>query len=506
MARQKPAHTLRFCAVALLFGVFLLAGCHHARHLTRTQKTFREGDLVKTQENLETLISKRSSGSMAVITWLEAATICQAYGEFAQSNRYLDQAINLMEHYERQSPVRVLNETKAALMHQGLLTYEGRGHDRIFAYTLRALNNMFLGNWDDVRQDLMTARRAQQDAKTLNAARIARMQAQTDMAREHLPEATIGYDLAKATEDEILRASVQRLAPGESLGEEESLEELVNRQASASYENPFAEWLRAVYNYSCPETEDHLGDAEDDFERALEMSGENKFLRAGLEATRKKKNNMGPKPATWVIFATGTAPHRRTIRLDLPVFLIPGRVDYVGAAFPYLQYNDVFDKGLSVTTGDGDHATTILIADVDEMVRRNYWDEFPAMLSRTLLSTAIKTMIAYGVNQNTRDNELLNYTARIVMTAYQIQHNQADLRTWSSLPKQIQICRVPTPEDGNLTLRTEAGRPLVTRVVPGTDNLVHVRSVTPHTRPLATSVPLCRNIVAPSAVAAAESR
>lgn len=198
-------------------------------------------------------------------------------------------------------------------------------------------------------------------------------------------------------------------------------------------------------------------------------------------------------PITWVVFSTGTAPYRQTIRIDLPVFLVPGRVDYVGAAFPRLRYNDVFDESLSVTTGDGINATTVLLADVDTFVARNYWDEFPVMLAKTLLSTAVKTLLAYGVNQNTRDNQLLNYSARIVMTIYQIQHNQADLRTWGTLPKQIQVGRVPTPSDGRLTMRTAAGRALQAHVKPGTNNLVHVRSVSPHARPLVTSASLCRD-------------
>ncbi|MFR6032676.1 MAG: hypothetical protein ACLUKN_05555 [Bacilli bacterium] len=38
----------------------------------------------------------------------------------------------------------------------------------------------------------------------------------------------------------------------------------------------------------------------------------------------------------------------------------------------------------------------------------------------------------------------------IVGSIYQVSMNDADLRTWSTLPKQIKISRMPTPKDGKI--------------------------------------------------------
>ena len=41
--------------------------------------------------------------------------------------------------------------------------------------------------------------------------------------------------------------------------------------------------------------------------------------------------------------------------------------------------------------------------------------------------------------------------------AFQIAVNIADTRTWTTLPKEFQICRFPTPADGKIDLSTPNG-------------------------------------------------
>jgi hypothetical protein len=60
---------------------------------------------------------------------------------------------------------------------------------------------------------------------------------------------------------------------------------------------------------------------------------------------------------------------------------------------------------------------------------------------------------------------------------------KADLRAWGTLPKQIQFCKIKTPEDKKLTLRG-VGATLSKEVAlnpSSSTNLVWVRSVSAHT-------------------------
>ncbi|HZI31747.1 MAG TPA: hypothetical protein VFF11_05360, partial [Candidatus Binatia bacterium] len=46
---------------------------------------------------------------------------------------------------------------------------------------------------------------------------------------------------------------------------------------------------------------------------------------------------------------------------------------------------------------------------------------------------------------------------QLATAAYQMAVNIADTRTWTTLPKEFQICRFPTPPDGRIELSTPNG-------------------------------------------------
>ena len=56
---------------------------------------------------------------------------------------------------------------------------------------------------------------------------------------------------------------------------------------------------------------------------------------------------------------------------------------------------------------------------------------------------------------------------------YQAASTSADLRSWRTLPKQIHVCRVPTPEDAQIHITADGSREFGNiGVAPGECNLV----------------------------------
>jgi hypothetical protein len=91
---------------------------------------------------------------------------------------------------------------------------------------------------------------------------------------------------------------------------------------------------------------------------------------------------------------------------------------------------------------------------MDAVVGKEFKDELPAVITRTLIAAGTKAGLAYAANRATqsRDNGWINILTRVATTVYQYATNHADLRTWRTLPKMIVVCRFPTPEDGAVTL------------------------------------------------------
>jgi hypothetical protein len=65
----------------------------------------------------------------------------------------------------------------------------------------------------------------------------------------------------------------------------------------------------------------------------------------------------------------------------------------------------------------------------------------------------------------------------VATTAYQAAVNIADTRSWTTLPKEIQVARVPTPPDRKLTVATPNSMPADITLEEGVINVVCVRSI-----------------------------
>jgi hypothetical protein len=62
---------------------------------------------------------------------------------------------------------------------------------------------------------------------------------------------------------------------------------------------------------------------------------------------------------------------------------------------------------------------------------------------------------------------------------YQAAVNIADERTWTTLPKEFQVCHFPTPPDRKIELETPGWRQKIpVTIEDGTINIVYVKSIT----------------------------
>ena len=154
-------------------------------------------------------------------------------------------------------------------------------------------------------------------------------------------------------------------------------------------------------------------------------------------------------------------------------------VDRFGALvfIPKLKWGVAGPDYLEVLAG-GTSCRTTVIANMDHVIAREFKNELPLVITKTLIATATKAATAYAINEATRGNQWGNIIARIGTTAYQVWQNQADLRTWRTLPKQFQIARFPTPPDRQLQLAVPGGAPPTpVQLCDGTINIVYVKAI-----------------------------
>ena len=174
-------------------------------------------------------------------------------------------------------------------------------------------------------------------------------------------------------------------------------------------------------------------------------------------------------------------------RFDLPVFFFSptSRIPYLGVAFPTLQINDQYLQNLEVFTADqtNNPQKTTLLSDLDAIVAQEFDQYFDIELSKAVAGAVAKGGLQYLATDSVRANDDLTKVA-VGAGVGMLSHltTRADLRSWSTLPKQIRFCKIDTPKDQKLTLRG-TGTKLSTDIMVTNKhiNLVWVRSVSDFT-------------------------
>jgi hypothetical protein len=223
----------------------------------------------------------------------------------------------------------------------------------------------------------------------------------------------------------------------------------------ADYVNPFTVYLDGLYFMATATGSSDLERAHKSFERVAGFVEGNEYVNQDLATAADLLNGKLLSPTTYVIFETGCAPIRDQIRIDIPI--IVSKVSYVGAAFPTLKLQDNYQSELTVSAA-GTNYPTKLVGSMDSVIKTDFDNDWPIVLTKTIASTVTKAVAAYAINQTAaRQDALVGLFTQIATAGYQMAVNIADTRTWTTLPKEFQVCHFPTPADGQIELSTPNG-------------------------------------------------
>lgn len=386
----------------------------------------------------------------------------------------LDQAEERVNYWEEQAKVKVGSEAFAIVTNQANIPYRGRAYDKVLLNTYKALNYLQIGQPDAARVELNRALQRQRDAVEINQKYIAE-------AQDHAAKAARGevqdekgkaasYDVKKAEADPVAGpALANALAASTS-----------NMKAYGDYVNPFAVFLDGLFFSIRGENGSDWERGRKSFERLAGLVPENPYVVADAALGAAAAEGKAPEAITYVIFETGSGPTRDQLRIDIPTFIVTSKLAYVGAAFPRLEYNNDYLPSLSVT-GGGQSLTTATVASMDSVIANDFKNEWPTILTKTLISTATKAIIQAVVQKQMDDqNAMLGFAGALAMTALNASTNIADTRTWNTVPKEFQYARVTTPADRQLTV-SAGGQTKTLSLDPGAVNVVYVKSVSAYT-------------------------
>lgn len=438
---------IQFIVPAIAAG-WLTTGCQTYEQQNKVIVYWHDGNLTNAVAEATKEADSNANNKDAIVWRLEQGAVLRANGQYDDSNKAFDQAQEKIDDYAQKAKVRVGQEAGALLSNQANLDYEGRSYDGIMLNTYKALNYLALGEPDKARPEIIRAYQRQQDAVEENKQRIEKTKAAADESKDKKA-------MDKAAADPKFQAQLQ--------GSTTNLNDI---KVYADYVNPFTVYLDGLYFMANATDASDLERAHKSLERVASVVPENQYVKDDIATVNGLINAQPFPPTTYVIFETGCAPIRDQVRIDIPI--IVSKVSYVGAAFPTIKPHGNFQPVLTVTA-NGTNYPTETVASMDSIVVSDFKNEQPIVITKTIAATVTKAVAAYAANQAAQQagGDLAGLFMQIGTAAFQMAVNIADTRTWTTLPKEFQVCRFPTPVDGKIELATPNGMKTTVNLMAG---------------------------------------
>ena len=238
--------------------------------------------------------------------------------------------------------------------------------------------------------------------------------------------------------------------------------------------NPYATYLSGLFFCVKGEVKSDYSKCSSMLKRVSGMVPANDYVKQDVkmaDAYARGTKSITKKPTVWVLFENGLAPDTEELRLDVPLFLMNQRagVSMVSFAMPKLAMRDAAMSHLSVASGKKTYRTKEL-CNFDRVVQAEYKVHLPFTITKAVASSATKAFMQYLAQES--GGQLAGLVSGIVTSAM----TRADTRTWLSLPKNIQLARLPMPKGKELLLKSPSGAVLSKVTLPeAQQSLVYVR-------------------------------
>lgn len=366
------------------------------------------------------------------------------------------------------------------LTNRYLLDYDPTQYDKTFVNYYKALSFMALGDFDNSRVEWNRVYERQRMAVQEFEKEIAKTREEIEAeAEQRVAEAQNATEATNATaaeaepDAEETDVDMDRMVEAAKAKMDEKSENHRAWKPYTDYVNPYPTYIGGIYWLAKGEDKGDYEKALDNFKRVKGMT-ECQLVDKDIEAATACLGKAGGKAAqknVWVVFENGMGPELKEVRLDLPIFAVSqdSPIKTVSMALPYMAFRNKAYDYLEIEAGKAKDRT-IQLADIDRVVATEFDVYYDSILAKSIASTITK-MLTQVVAEKT-----LGDTGALIMGIFNSLTTQADTRMWTALPKEVQVARLPLPEDGHLLLKSPQGVVLSEIEIPDcNDCIVYVR-------------------------------
>jgi len=376
---------------------------------------------------------------------LEYGTTLHTAGDFEKSNEQFQRADAAIDAYDRRAVVSardVASEAGTLLLNEKAAPYRGEPFERVYVHAFGAMNYLLMGDLPGARVE---ARRA------YNRQRLERARCQEE------------YDAAARVAKQ--KGVFDQKAVDTALGPEGALP--ANRDVEV-YQDAFSFYLASVVYEA-------LGEYNNGQVEIRNLLNFRSSSRLGQEQARRLEAKLGGKAASGfaaagggaaalpkdgegevvVFFACGLAPVKREKKTRLPINLGQG-VTWNSLAFPTYESRPNPVAEAFVRLDNRPLGKTETLSDVEAKARDTLSSRMPMMVFKALARAAARLAAQQAIlSGGQRRDRPMTQEERRQEDAERLQRQlaalfvglagdvveQADLRSWLSLPQSFQVAR-----------------------------------------------------------------
>ena len=405
-----------FCALVLCLG---LSGCaynsvfiNYPSQLAQVKQDLASNQPTKGLKELESAIQ----GNDGLLYAQEAGRVAQIAGDFSQSQKLFDSAIADYRHFDNKAKISAsdIGSTASSLfLNDNVIPYRGPGFERIMLHQYQAFNYLFQG---DFQGALVEVRRSN-ELQSLEQARYEKSQ-----------------------------SSVRSMANGTIDSEVRRLEDSTSTVTS-SFLNAYSYYVTGMLH----EVLGEHNDAFIDYRKAAQITPDNPYLQQDLVRLAKRLGmpqyqefvaQWGEAPTRArgqgeVIFLVerGFVPEKQSLTVP---FTIDGNIQTASLA-TYWPSPSMIEP--AQIYGLEQSLTAAPIAEMDALAITALKEELPAALVRQAARIYAKSEMATSIGSKSKKRNNQTDIGLIAMQIFNVVSEQADRRSWLTLPREAQIAR-----------------------------------------------------------------
>lgn len=329
-----------------------------------------------------------------------------------------DEFVRTWEDSVKSDPSKVIGDIGSFLINDKTRRYDGQDYEKVMLSANLTLNHILQGNYDNARIEMKKTYERETLIKEFR-------EKEYDKVQEEAKSNKVTADMKQMKDYPLAELDTPEV-----------------NSLKNGFQNAFAHYLAGYFFEITGES----SLAEPGYRNALALAPNSRLVQAGLKDVGRRR--PGPKESDVLfVIESGFAPSWKSITVPIPIPRQKGLM-VTPLSFPYIKAEN---KGFVPTTVAiaGKQLPVETLTNIDAMARRQLKDQMPGILLRTVIRAVLKSGVQDQAYKAGAVAGILTNVATVVT-------EQADDRSWRTLPERISVARATLPR-GTQTIEFQTG-------------------------------------------------